>query len=149
MGKALLIAFVLLVAASPLAAQSGDSSSADEVLVRGVVAKYVNARELRDPAAIEALFTVDADQHTTTGEWRRGRAQVVQGTLESSKRNPGRRTIQVASVRFITPDVALAEGPYEIDSGGTVRKMWTTIMLRREPGGWRIAAVRNMVPTGQ
>ena len=132
--------------ASPALAQSA-AASADEAAVRTVVRNYVNARELRDPAAIEALFTADADQHTTGGEWRRGRAEVVQGTLESSKRNPGTRTITVSSVRFITPDVAIADGPYEIGSGGNVRRMWTTIVLTRERDGWRIAAIRNAVPT--
>ena len=102
--------------------------------------RYVNARELSDPKAIEALFTADADQHTTSGEWRRGRAQVVPGTIESSTRNPGNRSITIAAVRFITPDVAIADGPYEIAGGGTVRRMWTTLVLAREAGVWRIAA---------
>jgi hypothetical protein len=26
--------------------------------------------------------------------------------------------------------------------------MWTTIVFRRQDGSWRIAAIRNMVPTG-
>ena len=143
-----IFALLLLLSISPAAAQS-PPPSADEAAIRAIVAKYVNARELRDPALIEALFTADADQHTTAGEWRRGRAQVVQGALGSSERNPGSRTIQVASVRFITPDVALADGPYEIATAGVVRKMWTTITLKREGRDWRIAAIRNMVPTGQ
>ncbi len=60
----------------------------------------------------------------------------------------GNRSITVAAVRFITPDVAIADGPYEIAGGGTVRRMWTTLVLAREAGVWRIAAIRNMVPTG-
>ncbi len=72
----------------------------------------------------------------------------VPGTLESSTRNPGNRSIAIAAVRFITPDVAIADGPYEIAGGGTVRRMWTTLVLEREAGVWRIAAIRNMVPTG-
>jgi uncharacterized protein (TIGR02246 family) len=141
----------VLLALSPLAAparQTSPAPSGDEAAVREVVRRYVNARELRDPKAIDALFTTDADQHTTSGEWRRGRAQVVPGTLESSTRNPGNRSITIAAVRFITPDVAIADGPYEIAGGGTVRRMWTTLVLEREAGVWRIAAIRNMVPTG-
>ena len=84
----------VLLASAGLAAQT-PASATDEAAVRDVVRRYVNARELKDPAAIEALFTVDADQHTTSGEWRRGRAQIVPGTLESSRRNPGTRTITV------------------------------------------------------
>jgi uncharacterized protein (TIGR02246 family) len=121
----------------------------DEAAVREVVKKYVDARELRDPRAIEALFTSDADQRTTSGEWRRGRTEVVPGTLESSQRNAGTRVIKVESVRFLTPDVALVDGPYEISAGpgGAVRQMWTTITLTRAADAWRIAAIRNMVPT--
>ena len=122
--------------------------SADEAAVREVVRKYVDARELRDPAAIEALFTADADQHTTSGEWRRGRGGLVDGALASSKANPGARSIQIESVRFITPDVAIADGPDEIASAAGARRMWTTVVLAREGNVWRIAAIRNMVPSG-
>jgi uncharacterized protein (TIGR02246 family) len=129
-----------------LAAQSAVSSSAAESAVRAVVQRYVDAREQRDPAATASLFTADADQITTSGDWRRGRERLVQGTLESSTQNPGTRTITVSSVRFITPDVAIADGPYNIGSGVNVRRMWTTIVVRRERDGWRIAAIRNAVP---
>ncbi len=129
-------------AAGPAAAQSSD-----EAAIRTLVGNYVDARELRDPAAIETLFTADADQHTTAGEWRRGRAEVTRGALESSKRNPGNRRIIVETIRFITPDVAIADGPYEISADGNVRRMWTTIVVRRDGRAWRIAAIRNMAPT--
>jgi uncharacterized protein (TIGR02246 family) len=138
-----------LLTVPPLFGQQPANRSADEIAVRDVVRKYVNARELRDASAIEALFTSDADQQTTSGEWRRGRAQVVPGTLESSRRNTGTRTITVESVRFLTPDVALVDGPYEISAadGAGPRRMRTTIVLARASGEWRIAAIRNMVPT--
>ncbi len=138
---------VLCLAAGPsLAAQSPATRTADEAAVRAVVRRYVNARELRDSAAIEALFTADADQHTTSGEWRRGRAQVIGGSLASSTENPGTRTITVETIRFIAVDVAIADGPYDITMGASVRRMWTTIVLERDQGTWRIAAIRNMTP---
>ncbi len=120
----------------------------DETAVRAVVEQYMDARERRDARALEALFTGDADQHTTAGEWRRGRASVVPGSIESSQRNAGTRRITVESVRFVTPDVAIADGPYEIDPGNSaeIRRMWTTIVLARVADGWRISAIRNMIP---
>ena len=139
---------LVFLALPAIAAQAPSAPSRDEGAVREVVRRYVNARELKDPKAIEALFTADADQQTTGGEWRRGRAQIVAGTLESSKRNPGSRKVTVESVRFITPDLAIADGPYDIGDGANVRRMWTTIVVKREADGWRIAAIRNMVPTG-
>lgn len=146
MRTALIIACVLTSAAATHAEQG---SAADEVAVRAVVDRYVAARELRDPRAVEALFTPDADQYTTSGEWRRGQAQIVAGTARSSAQNPGTRRIRVESVRFVTGDVAIADGPYEIETtaGSPPRRMWTSIVLVRGPSGWRISAIRNMAPT--
>jgi uncharacterized protein (TIGR02246 family) len=120
----------------------------DEAAVREVVRKYVDAREARDPKAIEPLFTADADQLVSDGTWRKGRDELVRGMLESSRRNPARRSIAVESVRLLSPDVALVDGRYiqEGRGGGQDRAMWTTIMLKRGPEGWRIAAIRNMLP---
>ena len=140
----LLILSIVLVSAHVEAQQA---PAADEAAVRDVVRRYEAARDAKDAKAIEALFTADADQHTTSAEWRRGRGQVVTGSLGSSKQNPGDRTITVQSVRFITPDVAIADGPYDIATGGTVRHMWTTIIVKREAGAWKIAAIRNMAPS--
>lgn len=121
----------------------------DDADIRALVGRYVDARELKDPAAIEALFTPDADQHTTAGEWRRGRAEIVDGGLRSSAATPGTRTIRVETVRYLTADVAIADGPYEITAEGAMpRRMWATIVVIRDGGVWRITGIRNMVPTG-
>jgi uncharacterized protein (TIGR02246 family) len=119
-----------------------------ENAIRALVGKYVAAREERDPAAIEALFTSDADQLTSSGEWRRGRTRLVPGTLASSERTGGTREITVETVRLLAPDVAIADGRYEISglAGGGQRVMFTTLVLTRDSGNWRIAAIRNMLP---
>lgn len=122
-------------------------SNADDA-IRDVVKKYVEAREKIDPKAIEALFTNDADQLVSSGEWRKGREAVVRGTVTSSQSNSGRRTITVESIRYLSIDVALVDGRYELSgqAGGETRKMWTTLLIKRTQDGWRIAAIRNMLP---
>jgi uncharacterized protein (TIGR02246 family) len=138
------------VAALPVIAQNAAPVS-DDAAVREVVRKYVDAREKRDARAIAALFTEDADQITTSGEWRRGRDNVVRGALASSQGNPGTRQITVEAVRFLSPGVAIADGRYEIrgPQGGDPRRMWTTFVVMRDGAGeWHVAAIRNMVPTG-
>jgi uncharacterized protein (TIGR02246 family) len=136
-----------VLSVSGAAAQNLNPASEDAA-VREVVRRYVAAREERDPRAVEALFTEDADQFTTGGEWRRGRPAIVKGTAASSAQNPGRRDIAVEAVRFPAPGVALVDGRYEIaGSANAGRRMWTTLLLTRAAGGWRIAAIRNMVPT--
>jgi uncharacterized protein (TIGR02246 family) len=120
----------------------------DEAAIRELVSKYVDARERSDPQAVESLFTSDADQLVSSGEWRKGRDAVVRGTMESSRNTGGKRSITVESVRFITPEVAIADGRYDLTepAGGATRRMWTTLVLQRTANGWRIAAIRNMLP---
>jgi uncharacterized protein (TIGR02246 family) len=145
--KYFLASVICFSAATILVAQT-PKGSADEAAIREVVRKYVDARETIDPKAIEALFTADADQLVSTGEWRKGLKDVVKGSVASSQSSRGKRTIAVESVRFLSPDVALVDGRYEISgaSAADTRKMWTALVLTRSPSGWRIAAIRNMLP---
>ena len=135
---------IVFLAALPLFSQK----PADETGVRELVARYVDARQQRDAKAIEALFTPEADQLVSSGEWRKGRPAVVSGTLASSESTGGRRTITVESMRFVSADVAIADGSYVISglAGGQERHMWSTFICVRTSGGWRIAAIRNMLP---
>jgi uncharacterized protein (TIGR02246 family) len=120
----------------------------DLAAVKSVVSRYLDAREQRNAAAVEALFTKDADQLVSSGEWRKGRDAIVKGTLASSESTGGRRTTTVEAVRFLSPYVALADGRYEISglAGGQSRRMWSTFLITRTSDGWRIAAIRNMLP---
>ena len=132
---------------TPLSIQNSARSN-DEAAIREVVSKYVDARERIDPKAVEELFTSDADQLVSSGEWRKGREAVVRGTMASSNSTGGKRSITVESVRLLSPDVALADGRYELTglAGGTTRSMWTTLVLKRAGKDWRITAIRNMLP---
>jgi len=116
--------------------------------VRALVEAYSAARDKSDAAALTALFTADADQLVSSGEWRKGRDAVVKGAMASSRSTGGKRTITVEQVRFVAPDVAIADGRYELTglSGGTNRSMWATLIMKKTSNGWRIAAIRNMLP---
>ncbi len=140
---------ILLIALSllPWFAQK-NAAGGDEAAIREVVRQYVDARERIDPKAVEQLFTSDADQLVSSGEWRKGRDAVVRGTMASSSSTGGKRTITVESVRFLGAEVAIADGRYELTglAGGATRSMWTTLVLKRTGREWRIAAIRNMLP---
>jgi len=144
--------FAIAAASSATAAAfAGASENEDaEAAIRLVVKRYVEAREAREAGSIEPLFTPDADQLVSDGTWRRGRDQLVRGMLESSRRNPAQRSIEVQSVRLLADGVALADGRYvhkaQPGTEGQNREMWTSITLKRGPDGWRIAAIRNMLP---
>jgi uncharacterized protein (TIGR02246 family) len=142
-------AILVLSSMAPDATAATQDRPADAVAVEDVVARYVEAREARDAARHAALFTEDADQLVSNGEWRRGREAVVSGGLASSARSSGARTIEVEAVRFPAADVAIADGRYEIAAAGgaPARRMWTTFVMVRQAGTWRISAIRNMRPT--
>jgi uncharacterized protein (TIGR02246 family) len=139
---------LILTALALLTPAMAGNRAKDEAAVRALVAKYVEARERRDPRAVGELFTADADQLVSSGEWRKGRDEVVRGTAASSQATGGQRTITVESVRFLGRDAAIADGRYELKgiTGGQTRSMWACLVLVRQGRVWRIAAIRNMLP---
>ena len=136
------ISLCALTVTTAASAQNGSGAARAEAAVRAVVASYVDAREKQDAAAIGALFTDDADQFNSSGEWRRGREAIVKGTLQSSQRNAGARNITLKAVRFPAPGLAIADGEYGIGE----QRLWTTLVLTRQGETWKIAAIRNMAP---
>ena len=136
--------FAALFFAMPLCAQTPSAESA----VRAVVQQYMEARDRQDARALQSLFTPDADQLVSSGEWRKGRDAVVKGTMASSQATGGKRAITVESVRFLSASVALADGRYDLTglAGGEARHMWTSLVLRKSGDDWKIAAIRNMLP---
>src|SRR3954452_13414832 len=123
------------------------ASEQDEQKIRGVVAEYMAARNENSSEAVRNLFTPDADQLVSTGEWRKGLTDVVRGTSSSSRREAGKSSITVESVRLVDKDVSIVDGRYRtVGVNGAIREMWTTLVLKRVGRDWRITAIRNMLP---
>jgi len=123
--------------------------TADETAIKAVIQAFLDKRDANDAAGLSALLTADADQQQTSGAMRRGRDAVVTGSLATQRSTGGKRTIAVDSIRFVAPDVAIADGRYDSvgRADGSDRHMLTSIVLRREGGVWKIAAIRNMLPS--
>lgn len=123
---------------------AASSAGGDEQAVRDLVGRYAAARDTEnpDPEKIRALFTEDADQLVSSGEWRRGREALVPGMMRSSSTNTGDRTITVETVRFVTDAAAIADARYIIGE----RRMWSTFFVVKTGAGWRITGIRNMKP---
>lgn len=146
--RALAAAALIGALATALSAQNA-GRAADEAAIRGVIQAFLDTREANDPAALGALLTADVDQQQTSGNTRRGREAVVSGSLATQQSTGGKRTITVDSLRFVSTDVAIADGRYDSvgRSDGTDQRMLTSMVLRREGGAWKIAAIRNMLPS--
>jgi uncharacterized protein (TIGR02246 family) len=149
MSKLAALLVVLTVAAAAPASGQGGEHAADEAAIRAVIQAFLDTREKNDAAGLAALLTPDVDQRQTSGNMRSGRDAVVQGSLATQQSTGGRRTISVDTLRFVGPDVAIADGRYDSvgRADGTDQRMLTSMVLRREGGAWKIAAIRNMLPS--
>lgn len=126
---------------------SGQNQDTQINAIKEIIQAYADARDASNPAEIEALFTPDADQLVSSGVWRKGLQALVEGMLQSSKNNPGDRSLEVETVRFISDGVAVADARYYIKSpDGSERNMWSTFLLVYEQTTWKITAIRNMLP---
>jgi|GEM_PF-347776 len=115
-----------------------------------LIDNYSLARDKKDTVLLKSILTNDVDQLVSSGEWRNGISEAVQGMMRSSENNPGTRTLTVEKIRFLDSKNAIADARYEIKSReGTTRKMWSTFVVVNDNGKWKIAAIRNMLPSGQ
>jgi uncharacterized protein (TIGR02246 family) len=148
------ISFVTILAALVLSGcvsqQSTELSvsAQSEENVRMVLHSYVAGRQARDLEAVKAVMDLNVDQLTSRGEWRRGLEAATAGMKRSSKKNPGNRSLKVESVRFLRPDVALADALYTIKgTAGPDRILWSSFTLvKSSDGKWRITSIRNQKP---
>ena len=142
------LAWTAALIASAALAQQPASRAADEAAIRELANAFLATRDGSDADSLRALLVEDADQQVTSGRLRSGREAVVQGSLETTQATGGRRTITFERIRFLTPDVAIADGPYAIvdRNDGPDRHYRTTFVVQRVDGAWKIAAIRNMLP---
>jgi uncharacterized protein (TIGR02246 family) len=147
--RKLLVSFAALAMAAAVPAFGQNDRAADEAAIRAVIQAFLDTREKNDARALAALLTADVDQRQTSGNMRSGRDAVVSGSLATQQSTGGRRTISVDSLRFVGADVAIADGRYDSvgRADGTDQRMLTSMVLRREAGAWKIAAIRNMLPS--
>ena len=112
-----------------------------------LIDQYSQARENRDTILLRKIITNDIDQLVSTGEWRNGMHSAIEGMLNSSASNPGRRTLTVEKIRLLNADIAVVDCRYDIkNTNGTRRRMWSTFIVVPEKGKWKISAIRNMLP---
>lgn len=143
----ILITILILLTPMFLLAQEGLSQENKKKEIQSLVNKYTHAREKKDRLLLESILTKDIDQLVSSGTWRRGKEESMKGMLRSSQRNPGKRTITVENIRFLTSDSGIADARYEIlNADGSSRKMWSTFVVVYEDHVWKIAAIRNMLP---
>jgi ketosteroid isomerase-like protein len=146
----LLILLFQFASLSYTVAQNAIMTAETKRELTALIEQYSAARDKRDTVLLKAILTEGLDQLVSSGEWREGVAAAVEGMQRSSATNEGKRTLLVEKSRLLTPDTGIIDARYLIEGkDGTVRKMWSTFILVREKETWKIAGIRNMLPSNQ
>ena len=103
----------------------------------------------RDSKGAVALYTRDADQRVSQGDFLRGQAEIEKYLADFFVRNPeAKQQLSLTSARFADPNLLVAEATWEITglSEGPSAKGLATYFLRKEAGKWLCIAGRSMIP---
>ncbi|MFD2202428.1 DUF4440 domain-containing protein [Shivajiella indica] len=124
-------------------------SDQDQEKILALIADYSKARENQDTLLLKSILTKEVDQLVSSGEWRTGINEAMSGMQRSSANNPGQRQLKVEKSRLLNETCAIVDARYEIISDNEVptRRMWSTFLVIKVEGNWKIAAIRNMLPT--
>ena len=115
--------------------------------IHALIDAYAQAREKKDTLLLKEILTADVDQLVSSGIWRTGIKESMNGMLQSSAGNPGTRTLKIEKIRFLNAESAIADARYQIQNpDGTLRNMWSTFIVVFEENRWKISAIRNMLP---
>lgn len=117
--------------------------------IHTLIDQYTIARDTKDPVLLQNILTAEVDQLVSSGEWRVGIDAAIAGMMRSSTANPGDRRLIVDKIKFLDNRNAIVDCRYEIiNDDGSVRSMWSTFIIVFREDGWKIAGIRNMLPSG-
>ena len=128
-------------------AQKADPGNQNLKDIHTLIDQYSQARETKDTVLLQNILAPDIDQLVSSGVWRKGINESIDGMMRSSGRNPGSRRIYIEKIRFIGLESGIVDARYEItNSDGSTRKMWSTFIVVYINESWKITAIRNMLP---
>jgi uncharacterized protein (TIGR02246 family) len=143
------VMMVVLLVPAALWAEQPKADPADEKSLHELHRAFLAAFNKGDVEAVVALHTADVDFLGLDGQMSKGRAELekrIAGTFAKSK--GAKLQSPFGSLRFLTPDVAIADRPSGFTprpEGGPNNVHVTAVYVKRG-GKWLIAGVRLMVP---
>ncbi len=144
-----ILAFFLFLLPTLAFSQLKPGQKEDAVKIHQLIDQYSEAREKQDTVLLKSILTEDMDQLVSSGEWRSGIREAVDGMLRSSNSNPGTRKLQIEKIKFLSDEIALVDCRYIItNADGVAQNMWSSFSVVFHKRNWTISAIRNMRPTG-
>jgi uncharacterized protein (TIGR02246 family) len=137
--------------AQPATVKTADAQSGEEATIRALAKDYEknfnsgNAKAVAEAWAEDGTFT---DEH---GRQFQGRPAIEKEFAAIFADNPGARIIvNVESIKFISPDVAVENGTTEVDVQGGPKGQpvkYNAVQVKRD-GTWRLYSVNEARPSG-
>ncbi|HEY4231341.1 MAG TPA: nuclear transport factor 2 family protein [Thermoanaerobaculia bacterium] len=141
-------ALVLLLFGSLAFAQTNPPPAREETAVRDAEAKWVEALDRRDGAALRALLDEDFLDVTWKGEVRDRQAAVA--ALSAPGRPEMTPALQDLRVRFAVPDVAIVTGVNAVSSKSpafAARIRFTDVFVKRG-SAWKALSAQETLEAG-
>jgi uncharacterized protein (TIGR02246 family) len=130
---------------TPKAATATAAPSEAEKAVRAVLRSFGEAFNKADLTALVAMFHDDAAIIDSEGTSTRGREAITQQYTDAFATNPGIQIeAQTETVRFLTPDVAQAEGQARLSTpGAAIQAVRFSALIVKRDGPWKLAELRD------
>ena len=145
----LTVMVVVLMTQSPLWAEQPKGDPADEKALHELHRAFVAAFNKGNVDALVALHIPEADFVGVVGDVSKGRDEIEKRMATFFAQNKGvKMKSAFGTVRFITPEVAIADRSSELTPApeGRPGKVHGTVVYVKRDGKWLIAAIRLMVP---
>ena len=135
--RSLLMAVLVALSA---AASPAQSPSADEAAIRARLAVYADARNRRDAHAEALCYATDGDFRSSLGPFVFGREAVEKQLVV---KNPDYRfMLEVTHLRFVTPQVAIADADVNTGIGTNIAPLVGVYVMVKRDGEWLISGAR-------
>jgi uncharacterized protein (TIGR02246 family) len=141
-----IIALELLLASSPPARATSAETAAQEDALMNNAKAFVDAFEKGDAKAVAAFWAEDGDYVDLSGRHLQGRSAIEKAFKDFFMESKGLKLrIDVNSVRFLTPDMAIEDGTTSVippDNTPPSQARYTNVHVKKD-GQWVLQSVRE------
>jgi uncharacterized protein (TIGR02246 family) len=118
--------------------------------LRKAATEFVQAYNRKDAASLAAMFTENGEITDVSAEDITSGRDAIKARYEEIFADPKapEMAIEVASVRFVTPTVAIEDGTYYLDLPGddspVIATAYTATLTKSATGTWQVASTRSL-----
>jgi uncharacterized protein (TIGR02246 family) len=144
----LVAALGVVVATGPAWGQGAKGNPQEEKALLKNAERFVDAFHKGDAKALAAAWAPDGDYTDQMGKTLKGRAAIEKVFTALFAENKGLKLrIDVGSIRFVTPEVAIEDGVTSVmpaNGAPPSRARYTIVHVKRD-GEWQLSSVRDAV----